>query len=179
MVLAASPASPQLYINETALFRSVYSAPLQCPVQVSWTLHRHDVGQNLREPSWRFTHDLPDFIMSAQHSDYSHSGYDRGHMCPAADFSADKAMMRQTFVMSNICPQVPSVNRGTWKTTENYCRNAALVFDSVSVLAVPIFIDRDTTYIGQHRLAVPHAFFKAVWVAGTDSVLNSWFIFNK
>lgn len=178
-VFATFLASAQLYIIDRPEYRSAYDPSLNCPQQVIWTIHACDLGQSCREPAWRFTADLPRSLSLASHDDFSQSGYDRGHMCPAADRSASRAQMRQTFRMSNVAPQVPSVNRGSWKVTENICRAAALQFDSVCVVALPVYLNRDTDYIGEHRLAIPHAFFKACWVAGTDSVLYSWFIFNR
>lgn len=178
-VMAAAPAIAQLYIIDRPQYFAAYDPSMNCPQQVIWTIHASDLGQVRREPTWRFTADLPGSLSLASHRDFSRSGYDRGHMCPAADRSASRAQMRQTFRMSNVAPQVPSVNRGSWKVTENICRAAALQFDSVCVVALPVFLNRDTAYIGEHRLAVPHAFFKACWVADTDSVIYAWFIFNR
>lgn len=161
------------------VYSSVYDLDLLSPRQVTWTLHAADLSTCSRNPSWQFLPDIPDDRAAARHSDYNKTGFDRGHMCPAADRSFQIDAMRRTFATSNICPQVPSVNRGSWKQTEEWCRNAALMYDSVCVLAVPIWLDQDTTFIGKHRLAVPHAFFKAVWLARNDSVINAWFIFNR
>lgn len=100
-------------------------------------------------------------------------------MCPAQDRSADLRAMRSTFVLSNIAPQVPALNRGAWKKTENFCRSAALLYDTVQVVALPLFLDRDTTFIGSHRLAVPHAFIKAAWLPKNDSIIGIWMFWNK
>ena len=160
-------------------FYSVYDLLIQCPQQVGWTVTPADLGDVDREPSWKFVQDLNHPLAVGTHEDYRHSGYDRGHMCPAADRSGDLLAMRSTFVMSNIAPQTPSMNRGAWKKTEVFCRNAALMYDSVQIIAMPIFLDRDTTFIGKHRLAVPHAFFKVAWLPKNDSVIGLWFIWNK
>lgn len=168
----------QQIVIDKSQYRSVYDLSLLCPVQVSWTLRAADMGETLREPSWRFRDDICLPAATAKHADYNHSGYHRGHLCPAADRSHSTADMRATFAMSNVAPQVPSLNLGSWKQTENSCRLAATIYDSVCVLVCPVFLHRDTAHIGKHRLAVPHAFFKAVWRADNDSVLNAWFIFN-
>lgn len=160
-------------------YRSVYNLALLCPQQVEWTLRATDLGASSREPSWTFVNDIPDTRAVARHQDYTRTGYDRGHLCPAQDRSAATAAMRSTFAMSNIAPQVPALNRGPWKTTESYCRWLAREHDSVSVVVIPVFLQRDTAFIGSHSLAVPHGFFKAVWSAASDSVLGCWFFFNK
>lgn len=160
-------------------FYSVYNLQTQCPQQVGWTVTPSDLGEAKREPSWVFTQDVPHPLATGNHHDYSHSGYDRGHMCPALDRSADLRMIRSTFVLSNIAPQVPALNRGAWKKTESFCRSAALLYDSVQVIALPIFLNRDTMFLGSHRLAVPHAFIKAAWLPKNDSIIGLWFFWNK
>lgn len=161
-----------------AKFRSVYDLYTLCPHQVTYTLTAADIGRSQREPSWPFVNDITDDRATARTSDYVHSGYDRGHLCPAADRSRSISAMRSTFVMSNIAPQAPTVNRGTWKQTETYLRRLASQYDSIYILVMPIFLPRDTLHIGRHRLAVPHAFLKAAWVPPRDSVIATWFIFN-
>lgn len=171
-------ASAQVVKLHQGFYVSIYDLSLQCPRQVEWSLHSSDLGSSSREPSWRFTNDGAEVGIKATHTDYNHTGYHRGHLCPAQDRSASRAMMRSTFTMSNVAPQVPAINCGSWKRTENLCRAYATLYDSVCVVVCPVFLSRDTAFIGKHHLAVPHAFFKAVWTASSDSVLNAWFIFN-
>lgn len=163
----------------TPQFLSVYDMQTLCPQQVCWVLHRSDIGLNKREPSWRFTNTLLGPMAVATHADFTKSGYDRGHMCPAADRSANLRAMRTTFELANVAPQAPRLNRGAWKQTEAFCRSAALIYDSIQVLTLPVYLDRDTLRIGANQVAVPHAFFKAAWKAGTDEIIGVWFFFNK
>lgn len=179
LISFAISGNTQIVTLRTTQFVSVYNLRTICPQQVSWVLHRADIGLTKREPSWRFTNTLLDTLAVATHADFTKSGYDRGHMCPAADRSHDLRAMRSTFELVNVAPQAPRLNRGAWKRTESFCRSAALLYDSVQVLAMPVYLDRDTTHIGVHQLAVPHAFFKAAWIAGTDSIIGVWFFFNK
>lgn len=178
MIVPVTMFTQQIALDKSG-YRSIYDVGLLCPSQVTWTIHAADLGDIKREPAWRFANDLKAYGIKVKHSDYNHTGYHRGHLCAAADRSSSMDLMRSTFAMSNVAPQVPAINCGNWKQTENYCRYAASLYDSVCVLACPVFLDRDTSRIGSARLAVPHAFFKAVWVAASDSVLNAWFIFNK
>lgn len=179
LVLLPSLSFGQCVTIENDAYRSVYDLSLQCPMQVIWTLHRTDVGDIKREPSWRFTADIDSPLAVARHADYNHSGYHRGHLCPAADRSAVAQLMRQTFALSNVAPQLAQVNVGSWKRTENQTRNYLHDHDSVRVLVMPVFLPEDTLYIGKGHLAVPHAFFKAVWLPANDSVLSAWFVFNR
>lgn len=160
-------------------FSSSFNLQTQCSGQVEWLIHPDDIGETKRNPSWRFLPDVPHIGAKARHDDYRKSGYDRGHMCPAEDRSKSVQMMHSTFVMSNVAPQISSMNRGTWKKTEMDCRKASGEFGTIHVLAIPVYLDRDTTYIGAHRVAVPHAFVKVAWVEKTDSVIYTWFLWNK
>lgn len=169
----------QIVTIKNGHFTSVYDLQLQCPRQVGWTVTPSDLGQTKREPSWPFVQDVSHPLATASSNDFIRSGYDRGHMCPAQDRSRDLQAMRSTFVLSNIAPQARSLNRGDWKKTETFCRKAALLYDTVSVIALPLFIDRDTMFIGSHRLAVPHAFIKVAWLPSNDSVIGMWYFWNK
>ena len=172
-------ATAQTILIENPQYFSLYNYALKCPEQVGWTINAGDIGKSKRQPGWRFLSDVPDTLAYVRHSDFTNSGYQRGHLCPAADRSASSELMRGTFHLSNVAPQVPALNVGAWKTSETFCRAAALKYGSVDVVVIPIFLRRDTTFIGAHRLAVPHAFFKAAWVTSNDSVIGSWFLFNK
>lgn len=160
-------------------FSVVYDIGTQCPSLVEWVVCSDDMGNMKREPSWRFLPDVPDIRARARHDDYTNSGYDRGHMCAASDRSASISSMKSTFVMSNVAPQTPRLNRGKWQASERACRKLAIEYDSVHVLAMPIFIQRDTTFIGGHRIAVPHAFLKVAWLPGNDSIIGLWFLWNR
>lgn len=169
----------QLVPVRSPSFSSIYNLKTQCPHQVEWVLCPDDMGNVKREPSWRFLPDVPHVLATAKHEDFNHSGYDRGHMCAAADRSADLCKMHSTFAISNCAAQTPWLNRGEWKKTEIECRKQAVRFGSINVLAMPIFLQRDTTFIGTHRVAVPHAFLKVAWCSGNDSIVGLWFFWNK
>lgn len=55
-------------------------------------------------------------------ADYTNSGYDRGHMVPAADADSTQEMS-DTFYMTNMTPQLPSVNRVAWRMLEDRVRS--------------------------------------------------------
>lgn len=169
----------QLVVHKSECFTSLYDLQLQMPRQVEWTLHAADIGDVKREPSWIFFNDLHVPGSFARHSDFTRSGYDRGHLCPAADRSASMNRMRSTFSLANVCPQVPALNRGTWKVTEDSCRHMAQLYDSIRVIVVPVILQDDTTRIGAHHLAVPHAFIKVAWSVTNDSILGQWFFWNR
>ena len=71
--------------------------------------------------------------------------------------------MRQSFLLSNICPQAPNLNRGDWNELEQACRKWAKQYDGVYVVCGSIFYkSKRQRTIGKHRIPVPDAFFKVV-----------------
>ena len=91
--------------------------------------------------------------------DYSYSGYDRGHMAPAGDMKWDKDAMRESFYMTNICPQAKSLNTGAWNKLESRVREWAKRDSALIVASGPILGDSMPT-IGDTKVAVPPRFFK-------------------
>jgi endonuclease G len=99
---------------------------------------------------------------SAKSSDYTKSGYDRGHLCPAADMGFNPVAMSESFLMSNISPQIPDFNRGIWKELETTVRNWAKKEKSVDVVTGPVFKD-NKGQIGQDEVLVPGYYFKVIY----------------
>jgi len=82
--------------------------------------------------------ELPSEIRSTL-DDYASSGYDRGHMCPGGDCNWDDEGRDETFLLSNMCPQNPNLNRGDWKEIEIACRKWAKQYDNIYIVCGPIF----------------------------------------
>lgn len=106
---------------------------------------------------------------SATLSDYKNSGYDRGHLAPAADMSLNKTAMSESFFMSNMSPQVPSFNRGIWKNLESQVRDWAKRNDSLYVVSGPI-LDHPIDTIGTNHVSVPRAYYKTIIIFKNGSV---------
>lgn len=94
--------------------------------------------------------------------DYYNKGYDRGHMCPAADNKFSVTAMRQSFLFTNICPQESNLNRGDWNELEVSCRNWAKRYGGLYIVCGPILYNQKHKTIGKHKITVPEAFFKVV-----------------
>jgi endonuclease G len=100
---------------------------------------------------------------SAENADYSGSGYDRGHLAPAADMAYSEATMRESFYFSNMSPQVPSFNRGVWKKLEEQVREWAMMYDTIWIATGPILMNGLPT-IGANKVSVPELYYKAILV---------------
>lgn len=101
---------------------------------------------------------------SATPADYKKSGYDRGHLSPAADFAFDQNAMSETFYMSNMSPQKGGLNRGIWKDLEAEVRLWAKNFGRVYVVSGPILEKPAAEYqsIGENQVAVPEFYYKVI-----------------
>src|SRR5262249_51762528 len=75
-----------------------------------------------RQDTYRPDPNLPASIPQAQLSDYSASGWDRGHMCPSADRNVDPTDNSATFLLTNMVPQSANNNQGPWEKLESYSR---------------------------------------------------------
>lgn len=167
-----------LYTMSDSLSTFTYSQSLHCPLVTSWTIHAHDLQGSVGRSSSRFSVDNRLPSPQTTHDDYNHSGYDRGHMVPSEDKQSSVALNRMTFRMSNVCPQLPSLNRGAWKHTENVCRQLAIRHDSVRVEVHAIFTPHWVHHIGAHAIRVPDHFRKVVKKAANDSVIYIWDVCN-
>ena len=95
-------------------------------------------------------------------ADYTRTGYDKGHLAPAADMTYSMPSMENSFLMSNISPQVPGFNRGIWKRLETQVRRWAVKEEKIYILTGPVFI-HPLRRMGRARLPVPVAFYKIIF----------------
>lgn len=102
---------------------------------------------------------------SAKHADYSGTGYDRGHMCPNNDRDWSKESAAETFRMCNVCPQLPSLNRGSWKHYEEYGHQLAKKYQLVTIACGPIYSSK-VNCLDKGNVTVPDSFFKVFIVNG-------------
>lgn len=98
---------------------------------------------------------------SANNEDYSGSGYDKGHLVPAADMGWSTESMHDCFYYSNVSPQVPGFNRGIWKRVEELVRCWAIKYQNIYVVTGPVLSPNLTT-IGIDKVSVPKYFYKVV-----------------
>lgn len=116
---------------------------------------------------------------SAHPSDYTRTGYDRGHLCPSADVRNDKEAQYQTFYMSNMSPQAPAFNRGIWKRLEEQVRSFVMKHDSIYVVTGPVLtadlqqIDNDTD------ISVPEYFYKVIYSPADGGQMIAYLLPNR
>lgn len=98
---------------------------------------------------------------SATNEDYKGSGFDRGHLVPAADMGWSNASMEASFLYSNMSPQVPGFNRGIWKRLEEQVRQWASDNQAVFVVTGPV-LENNLPTIGSEKVSVPRYYYKVI-----------------
>lgn len=157
-----------LIVNKA--YKSYYSKKYQGPVAVVYTLF-HGGGDCSRK-EMRFINDIKG-LPTAKDKDYSVSGYDKGHMANAEDFSYDCTLEELTFRYYNCVPQIPELNRGPWKHYETLTRKLSQT-DSLIVICYNEF--------GGKRLgnvAVPDKCYKFVFDKKTKEVVFAFYYTNN
>lgn len=99
---------------------------------------------------------------SATDRDYSSSGFDRGHLSPAADNNISDTANRESFLFSNMSPQLPSFNRGIWADLELWARGQAINNnDTIYIVSGPVFVN-NLGKIGSNNVTIPGYFYKVL-----------------
>lgn len=129
---------------------------------VAYELTRERLNENWAERPNTFRPDPDVRTESATPRDYTSSGYDKGHLCPAADMAFDADAIDETFLMSNISPQVPAFNMGIWRELEELTRDWARRFDRLYVVTGPVLSQPVLGQIGFSKVSVPTAFYKVL-----------------
>lgn len=159
--LMAAPIEGEIRLQREG-YRASYNADNRQPNYVTWTLTPQRLqGDAKRRSSFYEDPELADDVKSRL-SDYSRSGYDRGHLCPAGDNKWRMTAMIESFLLSNICPQKHTLNSGDWRVLEEACRTwAAEQGDTLHLVAGPLFDPEKSQWL-KKRVRIPNAFFKTI-----------------
>lgn len=114
-----------------------YSNSKHTPNWISWHVTSTDLGSTARQDDFRADATLPSGWYQVGASEFSGSGFDRGHMCPSADRTSSVANNSATFLMTNMIPQAPNNNQITWANLENYTRTLVNAGNEVYIISGP------------------------------------------
>lgn len=109
-------------VNSMGTYSSAFDAGALGPRWVAWHLDSKDIGKSGRSNDFRPDEMLP-VALQVTPNDYRGSGYDRGHQCPSGDRTSNSDANSSTFLMSNMLPQAPDLNRQVWRKFEEYLRS--------------------------------------------------------
>lgn len=149
--------------------------------------------ERLGRSSFRMSKTIPRDI-APRTSDYTRSGYDRGHLAAAANHNQTKKGWKETFNLLNVVPQNPKLNRGPWKKIETAIRKIPKDGVRVWVIAGPLYapeklpkpgkkvdgLEIRIKLIGKRHISVPTHLYKAILVQKGDEVkLYAYIVPNK
>ncbi|WP_199450925.1 DNA/RNA non-specific endonuclease [Vibrio harveyi] len=123
---------------------------------------------NKRSNSFKEDTEMPDYARSTL-ADYKGSGYDRGHLAPSATMDFTRESMKQSFLMSNMSPQLPGFNRVGWCVLEEHVRDLANEYNELYVVTGPIYQGNEGT-IG-NGVVIPSAFYKVILDPSFDEAI--------
>lgn len=155
------PASNGNQIIEHSAYTLSYNETHEQADWVAYELTKDEANADSYDRTDDFRDDPEVTTGSATLDDYYGSGYDRGHLCPAADNKWSSTAMSESFYLSNMSPQNPSFNRGKWAYLEKEVRHWADIYDSVYVVAGGVLKDGLPT-IGDDKVSIPNYFYKVV-----------------
>lgn len=139
-----------------------YNADARIPKWVAWRLTADHTMGPYKRGGIKFQEDEEVEEPRATDSDYRQSGYDRGHMCPSGDNKWSEVAQRESFILTNVCPQVHNLNAGDWNEMEQQCRRWAQEYGEIYIVCGPILYNQQHKKIGSNKVVVPEAFFKVV-----------------
>ncbi|HEU4597128.1 MAG TPA: DNA/RNA non-specific endonuclease [Pyrinomonadaceae bacterium] len=157
------------YLMIKPQYALAYHRDLGTPIWTSWHLDSTWLGSTPRQDDFRADTTLPAGWYRVLGTDYSGSGYDRGHMTPSADRTKTVADNSSTFLMTNMIPQLPANNQGPWASLETYCRTLVSSGNELYIISGGYGIQ--ATIAGGH-VAVPSQTWKVIIVltSGTNDV---------
>ncbi len=162
------PSSTTNAIVKHRYYTLSYHEKHEQPEWVAYQLkYAHVKGDGFKRPY--FEVDSKVKTKSAHWHNYKSSGYDRGHLCPAGDRTFDKKAYNETFLTSNISPQIHSFNSGIWNDLEKRIRYWLKQDKEYYVITGPVFENTNTT-IGTEKVTVPTHFYKIVLKYGSGNV---------
>ena len=171
--------------NDELLYSGCYDAINKGPHITEYILTKERAeSTGVRRPSATFTQNRDGGTLQyllkehgyslPRHSDYTNSGYDRGHMAPNADFNDTYENALMTFFIANIWPQMPSVNRIEWLKTENETRRLASEYLLIKVI---IIVD-EFTEKKVRDIMVPLNFKRRVYDINTDELIYEIIVYQ-
>ena len=185
MCAAAYTSSPQridegdslLFLQKNG-FVIYYNIERQIPALVAWNLTKKNLGRYHRPSNVSFRQDINCPKPRAKAQSYVKSGYQRGHLCPSADRSADVTQMRATFIMSNVAPMTPALNMVQWAQAEDYSRCLARFGHECHMMAGAFLSDSVQLMSLSSMIHVPDSFFRACIVHDAPQLSVYWLMAN-
>lgn len=154
------PSSTTNYVVHHDYYSLSYNEAHEQAEWVAYELKKEHLAYNKFKRPY-FISDASITTKSADWRNYKHSGYDKGHLCPAGDRRFSKKAHDETFLTSNISPQKHDFNSGVWNRLEQKVRYWAKKYDGVYVVTGGV-LNKSSKSIGNENVTVPNYFYKVL-----------------
>jgi len=163
-VYKGAPVSP-IKSDDQYLCRTNYAVHYRYDTRTAEYIVEHVTKESVTGPAKRKDDFRADPEIKKEHqsllSDYNGNPYDRGHLAPAGDNTQNTKVMSESFLLSNMVPQVPNNNRGIWKQLETFVREWTLKGLDIYVVSGTIY-SRNSKTIGDNKVGVPDKIWKVI-----------------
>jgi len=160
------------YIIERSQYVISYSAELNSARWVSWYVDKNCYG-TVKRYIGNFITDtnLPIEFYKVKHSDYTNSGYDRGHLVRSKERTQTDEDNKATFYLTNIIPQYPDLNRKIWLQLEDYCKDLC-INESKQLFIISGGKYRKRPKKIKNKISIPDSCWKVVLILDSAKTIN-------
>jgi len=155
---------PETPTTAEVITKTGFSLAYNEAAEQAWWVAYHLTSEELKgtidRDNFDFDEDAEVNTGSATLKDYKGSGYDRGHLVPAADMKWNANAMQASFLMSNVSPQKHSFNAGIWERLESRFRGWAKRDGSLYIVTGPLLKEKPNNTIGFNQVWVPDSYYK-------------------
>lgn len=159
-------------------YTASYNHTTLIPDWVAWELTAEEVT-DAYDFQCSFSRDPDVEFPKASREDYSHTGWDKGHMAPRADMKWSAQALEESYYFTNICPQDHEMNSQAWRKIEELTRRLARHYGVVYVVCGPVLGTRCHGTLGKSDVQVPDAFFKALAVSTSEGYCTVGFLVDN
>lgn len=185
-----------LFIFSANSFAEEYLPKGFCPKLISYTYYKvcydHEHRQALWTAHWLTKESVngkakrknnyrrdPNLYNPVTRNDYKGSGFDRGHLVPAADMKLNNKAMSETFYMTNMSPQRPGMNRGIWASLERFVRSMVSEKGDAYLITAPILSNEDAPFNElDSGVSIPKNYYKIAYFPKTKQ-MYAYLVQNK
>lgn len=158
---------PEMIKSEQSILvkRKGYTLSYNCSYLIPNWVFWHLTAEHTDGPFKRLNAYIEDLSVPSPRAiedDYRGTPWTHGHMCPAGDNKWDEDAMRESNLLTNICPQSAGLNSGLWNKIEQDCRKWAKQYGDLFIVCGPVLYDKEHETIGANKIVVPEAFFKVI-----------------
>jgi endonuclease G len=153
-------------LDKKSSYTSFFNAKERKPYSTFYTVKKEDIKGGVKRKN-KFIEDT--LCLAATNLDFVGSGYDRGHLKPAAVSKRNKHYMSESFYLSNIAPQFPYLNRVVWRSIESKTRNLLKTHDSLMIYTGVIYQKRAPLL--NSNTEIPIYFYKAILLGDSSATI--------